>query len=291
MRRRPVAVLIALVLWPGLAWADEVTFAGRASWPSDFGPGGWSAIEVSDDGSRFVAVSDRGWVATGGLARDNGTLIAIHPETLDQLIDRDGDSMSKRKADSEGLALDASGGLNISFEGVGRVWRYGQPGARPTARPRPDAFRHLQPNSGLEALAIDPQGRLVAIPERSGLLARPFPAYRLENGTWRIAFQIPRHGEPLPAGADFDAGGALYLLERHFGGIIGFATRVRRFRLDDNGILSEETLLETRLGRHGNLEGIAVWPGPDGCEMLTMIADDNQRFLQRSEIVEYRVCS
>ena len=59
--------------------------------------------------------------------------------------------------------------------------------------------------------------------------------------------------------------------------------RVRRMALDGTGI---ETLIET--ARHDNLEGLAVWQAADGLR-LTMISDDNFRWFQRTEIVEYRV--
>ena len=81
----------------------------------------------------------------------------------------------------------------------------------------------------------------------------------------------------------------MYVLERHFAGIGGFASRVRRFTLSGDRIAREETLLETPLGAHDNLEGIAVWRGAGGRLRLTMISDDNFRFFQRTEFVEYAV--
>ena len=46
--------------------------------------------------------------------------------------------------------------------------------------------------------------------------------------------------------------------------------------------------MQTRTFRHDNLEGISVWRAPDGLRM-TLISDDNYRWMQRTEIVEYRV--
>lgn len=64
---------------------------------------------------------------------------------------------------------------------------------------------------------------------------------------------------------------------------------MRRFTLGPNGVVAEETLLLTPVGRHGNLEGLAVWQDAEGAIRLTMVADNNFRAFQRSEIVEYRV--
>jgi len=89
--------------------------------------------------------------------------------------------------------------------------------------------------------------------------------------------------------ADFGPDGRLYVLERQFRGLMGFASRVRRFRLGMDRLLAEETLLETAVGLHDNLEGLSVWRDAGGALRLTMIADDNFSFFQRTEIVEYRV--
>ena len=48
----------------------------------------------------------------------------------------------------------------------------------------------------------------------------------------------------------------------------------------------EETLLETSLFTHDNLEGLSVWRD-GGTLVMTMISDDNFRGVQRTEIVEY----
>ena len=66
--------------------------------------------------------------------------------------------------------------------------------ARPRAVPPHPDFGRLQHNSGLEALAIDADGTLYAIPERSGKLERPFPVYRLRDGRWDKALRLRRDG-------------------------------------------------------------------------------------------------
>ncbi len=87
-------------------------------------------------------------------------------------------------------------------------------------------------------------------------------------------------------GADFGHDGRLYVLERGFNGL-GFRTRVRSFDIS-NGIAGDEKVLFNKgIGRHDNLEGISVWRDAAGLIRLTMISDDNFRFLQQTEIVEY----
>ena len=89
-------------------------------------------------------------------------------------------------------------------------------------------------------------------------------------------------------GADFGPDGWFYLLERDFRGILGFAARVRRMKLTENGPTDEEILLTTRPLQYDNLEGISVWQDGRGIR-LTMISDDNFLFVQRTELVEYRL--
>jgi hypothetical protein len=263
-------------------------FLSRLDWPaSAHGLGGFSGLEMSSDGVDFIAISDRGAVIKGQLTRENNRLPTIVGGQVTPLRDPDGVPLRDAAVDAEGLALRDDGRLFVSFEGLHRVWAYLSLDA--AARlPRPRAFRDLQGNSGFEALAIDAQGRLYTLPERSGRLSRPFPVWRYQAGVWSQPFALPRRGGFLPVGADFGPDGLFYLLEREFTGI-GFRSRVRRFSLAEDRILTEDTLLETPVHRHGNLEGLAVWQDASGAIRLTMLSDDNFNSFQRSEFVEYRV--
>ncbi|EPX83019.1 ABC-type cobalamin/Fe3+-siderophores transport system, ATPase component [Salipiger mucosus DSM 16094] len=266
--------------------AETARFAGRLTWTSDEpGFGGFSGLEVSEDGSTFTAISDRAMIVSGRFIREGGRLTSIETGPLEMLPGPDGGRMARKVGDAEGLAQRADGRLFVSFEGVARVWAYVTPD-KAARLPRPDAFKTFERNAGPEALAIDGQGRLYTLPERSGQMDRPFPVWRLDARHWDQPFDIPRRGPFLPVGADFGPDGRLYLLERNFTGY-SFRSRVRRFTLDADRIVAEEQLLETASFRHGNLEGLSVWRDESGAIRLTMVADDNFSALQRSEIVEY----
>jgi len=288
--RAALAALAALVSLAACAAEDmpRAEFLGRADWPaSRFDMGGFSGLEVLSDGIRFTTVSDRGWLIHGRLIRENGQLVGIEPDAPQPLRDAQGQVLTGKATDAEGLARGDDGQMFVSFEGLHRVWAYPTTDA---AVPLPSLpqFSQLQDNSGLEALAIDGRGRLVTLPERSGQLISPFPVWRYDEGVWSQPFALSRRGGFLPVGADFGPDGRFYLLEREFIGL-GFRSRVRRFTLAEDRILSEETLLETSTHRHGNLEGLAVWRDQTGAIRLTMMADDNFNDFQRSEVVEYRV--
>jgi hypothetical protein len=284
MHCRPVALILFCVAALPAAAAD---YLGSFTWrDSDSRFGGFSAIEVSADGATFLALTDQADITAARFQRDGDTIIGIERGPLVRLLSSRGEPLTGVNSDAEGIALGADGTLYISFEGNHRVSAFATVSSPAALLPRPPEFRALQPNSGIEALAIDTRGALYAIPERSGRLDRPFPVYRYRNGVWDTPFVIPRIPPHLPVGADFGPDGRLYLLERHFTGLF-FQSRVRAFTLQNDHILQEQTLIETPSGRHDNLEGISVWQDGQGRIRLTMISDDNFNFFQRTEIVDY----
>ena len=247
--------------------------------------GGFSAIEVADDGTGFVALSDRAVLVRGRILRDaDGRIAGVVTESHERLRDAEGKPLRGQMADSEGLAIGPDGQVFISFEGRARVRVEGQDGAPPRVLPRDPAFDGLSRNGSLEALALAPDGAVLAVPEDIPW-GGDFPVWRLGgDGSWSKAFAIPRDGPFLPVGADVGPDGAFYLLERAFTGL-GFLSRVRVFGLDGSG---GATVFDSRAGDYDNLEGISV-RAKDGGIVLTMISDDNFRFFQRTEIVEARL--
>ena len=145
----------------------------------------------------------------------------------------------------------------------------------------------LGDNSGVEAMAIGPDGTLYAITETAPAGGQPFPLYAYTNGQWRVSARIPQRGPFVSVGADIDSKGRLWLLERATTPL-GFRTRVRLFVIDPRAP-REYTVLTTIPACHDNLEGISVWDDPRGQMHVTMISDDNFFQLQRTQIVEYTV--
>jgi len=295
MRASLGLALIALLLGltgfaPATPAPGPADFAGSLTWAlSEPRFGGLSGLELSEDGTRFTALSDRGRLYSGRISRRDGKLSGVDAVSGTRLHDTEAKPLAGALNDSEGLAIRGDGRLYISFEAYHRVWTYSAPGSEAAWLPRHKAFKALQRNSSLEALAIGPGGTLYTLPERSGQLDRPFPVYRYAGGNWTQPFTLPRRDMFLPVGADFGPDGRFYLLEREFTGIFGFRTRVRRFNFGPDGPVDEEVLLTTRAGRHDNLEGLAVWRDAAGTIRLTMVSDDNFRAFQRTEFVEYTV--
>lgn len=280
---RALFCLLALI-GAGSAGA-ETRLVGTYVWdiPEDTF-GGFSGIEVTPDGSGFTALSDRGNYVRGTFTRQDGMITNVRAGPVTRLADSDGAALPHPRNDSEGLAIAADGQTYVSFESIHRIRVFPTLDSPSELLPAHPDFDAMQRNSSLEALAIGPDGALYTLPERSGAVQRPFPVYRYRDGTWDQPFAIPRRGAFLIVGADIGPDGRFYVLERDFTGF-GFRSRVRRFDMAGG---NEETLFETRTGTHDNLEGIAVWQ--DGPHLrLTLIADDNFRFFQRTEIVEYEL--
>lgn len=295
MQRRfniKMSFLICLVMLATVSagHADELVFESRFVWHNDAeGFGGFSGIEVSDDGKNFVAISDRGRIATGHFQRENNQIAGISQFTFNRLRGVNGDLLNNRNVDSEGLAQALNGDLFISFEAFHRVRKYAFAKQKAASLPDFSGFDELQNNSGMEALAIDARGVLYSIPERSGAWEKPFPVFRYHQGQWDASLTIPRRDKFLPVGADFGPDGRFYLLERDFTWYLGFSNRIRVFTLGPDGFDSEQTLLTTERGAYGNLEGLSVWQDATGQLRLTMIGDDNFSMLLETEIVEYRL--
>jgi hypothetical protein len=249
---------------------------------------GFSGLAVLDGGSRFVAVSDRGHWATGSFERSEGRLTGARLDGIGRLHEISGRPLSgEDDTNAEGLAIDSRGRAWVSFEAFHRVRRYDRIDGPATGVPGHPDFPALQRNSALEALAIDAADTVHAIPERSGALDRPFPVYRLRDGRWDRRLRLRRDGAFLPVDAAFGPDGDLYLLERDFGWLAGFATRVRRFSPGPDGFGDEATLLETPPGALDNMEGISVWQDGDGRTRVTLISDDNFFPLQKTMFAEY----
>lgn len=250
--------------------------------------GGFSGIEVSDDGSRFIAISDRTRVVEGRFNRMQGELDSISLLRVARLRGAKGEKLSGAKADSEGLAEIGQGKFVVSFEDDDRLEVFSSPEYRGQPLPRSPAFRGMARNGAFEALAVDVEGHLYAMPEAALGRSDRIMVFRLKSGRWTQFTQLPRSEWFQPVGADFGPDGRLYLLERGFNGW-SFSSRVRRFDFQDGRFFNEVELMRSGALKHDNLEGLAVWRDSEGRIRLTMVSDDNFRFLQTTEFVEYVV--
>ncbi len=286
-RIRVAVIAAGLALLSNLASAQSAEFISNYTWA---GPtkdyGGFSGIEVFEGGKRFTVIGDKGVIVEGLFTRTGPRISGVRP-VLQKIRDRKGRAVSKSRSDAEGLAIGADGRVYISFENRHRVRAYQQIGSPAQKLAKHPDFKRFSGNDGLEALAISTDGTLYALPERAAKSG--IPVFRFKDGTWGIPFHIPAVSSFKAVGADFGPDGKFYLLERSFKSVFGFRSQVRRFEISGDQISNSEVILQTSAGRHGNLEGIALWRDGRGDIRLTMIADDNFNYFQRGEFVEYRL--
>ncbi len=252
--------------------------------------GGVSGMEVAEDGFGFLMVTDRGRFMEGRFIRDaEGHIVGIDVAQMEVVKNRSGEVPRPYERNSEGLARAAGGGpVYVCFEGQHKVEAFDYPGAAARSLPPLPGADQLGRNQGLEALAVDPDGRLVVISEGASDGAEGFPVWRLEEGAWHVLDNIEREGGFRPVGADFGPDGRFYLLERSFN-VVGFSNRVLRFDVEGDTLVNGQELFRTATGTHDNLEALSVWRDISGAIRLTMVSDDNFFALQRTEVVEYVV--
>jgi hypothetical protein len=278
-----LAVTLALCLAHPAA-ADPVT---SFVWQdSRAGFGGLSGLALSGDGAQLTAISDRGFLVTALLRREQGRIVAAEDLRITRLRSSRGLPLTRGIHDAEGLAVLPGGGFCVSFEGLHRVACHADRDAPARILGRPPGHATLPGNGSFEALAADGDGRLYILPEDGPDASGAIPVHRWDGQAWTTPFALPSRGRYLPVGADFGPDGRFYLLERDYGWR-GFRSRLRRWDLSGDSPRAETILLESAFGDHDNLEGVAVWRDGGGHLRATMIADDNFLFFQRTEIVEY----
>lgn len=265
---------------PVLHLESEFTWYNNASWF-----GGFSGVELSSDGQSMTIVTDRGRIVQANLHRDAGSITSAEITHSVAMRDEAGKILRKPFSDAEGLAIAPGGQHYVSFEGQHRIVMVDMKNGVTTPFVTFPASNFQAENSGFEALAVGADGTIFTIPEQTK--GDHFPLFAFKDGAQVIAAQIPRNGPFLPVGADFDANGRLYLLERTVTPL-GFRTRIRRIDLDV-ATPHSVTLIQTLPARFDNLEGISVWEDASGRTRLTLVSDDNFMPFQSTQIIEFSV--
>lgn len=299
MRAAAAAAFLALaaLLGGGAAAAGAGMGAGTAAeWLGTFALprddqylGGFSGVRFSPDGRDFILLSDRAALVAGRVTRDGrGAVSGVVFDPPRALADHGGQRLEMPYADSESLDH-LAGRLIVGFEQLPRVAFLTADGRIDQTLPVPSAFVDLVGNESLEALAVAPDGAIYALPEGPAAGGTSIRVFRYGGGSWQVAFSIRQNRTFRPVDAAFGPDGALYLLERDFWPLLGFRSSLRRILFDDDRVLADRTLFESRAGRFGNLEGLGLWRAADGALHATLVADDNFLRLQDSTFVDFRL--
>lgn len=258
--------------------------------------GGISALEVSADGSRFTAVTDRGHWLLGELVHVRGRLTGVRNVARAPLRGPDGTAVagSKRLGDAEALARGPDGTFYVGFERTHRIWRYPEgPGGRAEPVPMPVALDRAVANKGIEALSFLADGTLIALTEATpagpglfagwlgtGPAARPLRV--IESPPYQIT-DLAR----LP-------GGGFLLLERRYSLWGGVGAQIRKLAAPAGGwrtapldgpVLHRSAPADTI----DNMEGIALRRDSGGETLVYLVSDDNFSPLQRTLLMLFEL--
>ena len=253
---------------------------------SDFG--GMSGIEITGGGKSFLAVSDGGVLFAASLTRNAaGDILSVKTESHSRFLDNNGNPALGFHSDAEALRVAPDGRLIVAFEGYARVASFSPPDMTPTPLQDWDRFRDLWGNNGMEAICLSPSGQIMAILER---LSPDNGNYRtlVRSGdkTWSDGPDLTTDGAFQATDADYGPDGRLYVLERDFSLIWGYATRLSAYLVTSDGFSDPEVRLQTSPGDFGNFEGLDVWIDAAGRTRATLITDNNFMPLSSTTIAE-----
>lgn len=265
--------------------------------------GGLSGLDIADDGSRLVAISDRGWWVTADLTEDErGKLLSIENLTIQPMFDFDGSPLADRAGgdsvrwrDAEDLARTVDGGYYVTFEREHRLWHYDAIDALPFAIELPGEVAALRSNGGIESVALLPDGRPLVLAEESQGDEQVIDGWLLESGAWRkLAYQ--GHADFSVTGMAGLGDGSLIVLERWYMEPVFLSIRLRLIApemLEADEIIDPPVLAAfSNALLIDNFEGIAVRPAPDGSGyLLYIVSDDNFIITQRTLLYQFHLAA
>ena len=250
--------------------------------------GGFSGLLIKNAGTEALVVTDKSFFFVLELRRDdNDILTGYSVIKKGRILSSKGEHLNGRNTDSESIAMDANNNYYISFESNHRIMMHTEVEGKGIFVPKHPMFRKLSVNKGIEALAIDNENRLIAIPEKPPLGIPDIPIFRLQNNKWEIIKYVKIEDNFLVTDAEILPMGLLLILERKFSWTQGFKTRFRLISLDKFDNTEPIIVFTSTANQFDNLEGMTFWKDKKGEMRILTVSDDNFHPLQQSEIREF----
>ena len=271
--------------------------------------GGFSALEISADGNRLLAISDRGaWMALTLAYDADGALSDAGALALFDMLDEDGRPLNGAHADAEGLAALDEGRYAVSFERNHRMLAYtigadwsALESARAEPLQGPPNAERLRNNAGLEALAVldaEAGGLWVGV-ELPLVDGQPHTLWRLtdQDQSARAVRLEPGFGltalNRIPADAP-QLAGALIVVERFWSRDIGNRIRISVLP-ETSGPAGPDLAGEPRLLAEltpdltvDNFEAVGA-AVIDGETRIILLSDDNFSDSQRTLLLSFAI--
>ena len=250
--------------------------------------GGFSGLIIKNEGTEALVVTDKSFFFVLDLRRDdNDILTGYSVIKKGRILSSEGEHLDGRNTDSESIVMDANNNYYISFESNHRIMMHTEVEGKGIFVPKHPMFRKLSVNKGIEALAIDNENHLIAIPEKPPLGIFDIPIFRLQNNEWKIIKYIKIEDNFLVTDAEILPLGLLLTLERKFSWTQGFKTRFRLISLDRFDNTEPIIIFTSTANQFDNLEGMTFWKDKKGEMRILTVSDDNFHPLQQSEIREF----
>ena len=250
--------------------------------------GGFSGLLINNAGTEALVVTDKSFFFVLELRRDdNDFLTGYSVIKKGRILSSKGEHLNGRNTDSESIAMDANNNYYISFESNHRIMMHTEVAGKGIFVPKHPMFRKLSVNKGIEALAIDNENHLIAIPEKPPLGITDIPIFRLQNNKWEIIKYVKIEDNFLVTDAEILPMGLLLILERKFSWTQGFKTRFRLISLDKFDNTEPIIIFTSTANQFDNLEGMTFWKDKKGEMRILTVSDDNFHPLQQSEIREF----
>ena len=255
--------------------------------------GGLSALGISADGRRLVALSDAGHRFSARLVYDRaGNLAGLGDADLGSLAGLDGRPLlSKADGDAEAMSPGVEGEIIVAFERRHRLWRYRPGVVVPEPLPPPQEMADLPFNNGVEALALLADGSLLALSEGSGGRAAAV-GWISDRGGWSVLTYRTADGFRVTGAATLP-GGDVVVLERLFTLRGDNAIRIKRIAaaaIKAGARLDGEIIAELRPPLTvDNFEGIEARRGPRGEVLIYLVSDDNFNVDQRTLLLMFEL--
>ncbi len=263
---------------------------------ADFG--GLSGLQISADGRRLLAITDKGNWLDAELVYEGERLTGLTDARISPLLGIDGRAVQGRSnVDAEALGLDQPGNLAgpayVSFEGNHHISFYPE-GLRtkPVPVAAPKDLMLAPPNKGIEAMARRADGALIALTESWLDRAGNHIGWLIERGKFEKLY-LRRERDFSPTDLAFLPDGDLLVLERRYTMAGGPGMQIRRIKAEaliPDAVLDGELLINLT-ARYGidNFEGLAVRTNPRSEIVLYLMSDDNFSPLQKNLLLMFRL--
>jgi hypothetical protein len=257
--------------------------------------GGLSGLAIGQD-KKLYAVSDRGrWLSARMLFDSNGRLIDLVDWNIHPLLAPDSTPVKGGWVDSEALARASDGSFIVAFEQDHRLWRYPPPPAHfaspPLPLPLPAELAKAPSNGGLEAVAVLPDGQILALTEGLQNADGTFKGWLIDNGRFAELSYLPSDGFRVSDSVALKSGDVIVLERSHT-----FLGRLRSLLklVSATSVAPGAKLVGTELLRlepplaADNFEGVAVQEDAIHGTMIYLVSDDNFHPLLRTVLLQFR---